>query len=84
LVNYYKVLGLQHPATQQEIKTSFRRRAKELHPDLHARDGGTAGDHMRLLLAAYQILSDPLKKEQYDRSFLRNFRAFRFDYRQFL
>ena len=84
MVNYYEVLGLRHPATQQEIKISFRRRAKEIHPDLNARDGGKAGDRMRLLLAAYQILSDPLKKEQYDRSFLRHFRAFRFDYRQFL
>jgi tetratricopeptide (TPR) repeat protein len=84
LVNYYEVLGLQHPATPQQIKVSFRKRAKEIHPDLNSRDGRKAGDRMRVLLAAYQILSDPLKKEQYDRSLLRSFRAFRFDYRQFL
>ncbi|MBN2565841.1 MAG: DnaJ domain-containing protein [Candidatus Eisenbacteria bacterium] len=85
MINYYEVLGLEHPASHQEIKSSFRRKAKEIHPDVQLpSDRMDAEDRMRLLLAAYQVLSDPLKKEEYDRSFIRHFRTTKFEYREFL
>jgi curved DNA-binding protein CbpA len=56
MTNYYEVLGIEQGSTPQEIKKSFRRRAKEIHPDVR-RDGGIRSEEdMRLLLAAYAVL----------------------------
>jgi tetratricopeptide (TPR) repeat protein len=84
MVNYYEVLGIAQNSTAQEIKKSFRKRAKEIHPDVRPDDGRRSEDEMRLLLSAYEILSDIEKKTEYDRA-LRSFLHVRgFDYREFL
>jgi tetratricopeptide (TPR) repeat protein len=84
MVNYYEVLGIAQNSTAQEIKKSFRKRAKELHPDVRPTEDKRSEDDMRLLLSAYEILSDIEKKTEYDRA-LHSFLHVRgFDYREFL
>ncbi|MEX0693603.1 MAG: DnaJ C-terminal domain-containing protein [Rhodospirillales bacterium] len=62
----YRVLGIAPDASPEEIKKSYRRKAREMHPDL---DPGNpwAEDAFKELSAAYQILSDPVRRSQYDR-----------------
>lgn len=57
----YAVLGVAPTATQDQIKSAFRRRSKQCHPDA----GGTQ-EAMVELLQAYEILSDPELRRQYD------------------
>lgn len=84
MINYYDVLGIAQDSTTQEIKKSFRRRAKEIHPDLRHDDARQSEEDMRLLLTAYEVLSDEVKRDEYDRA-LRSFVHVRgFDYREFL
>jgi tetratricopeptide (TPR) repeat protein len=82
MINYYEVLGIAHDSTAQEIKKSFRRRAKELHPDMRPDNNGRTEEEMRLLLSAYEVLSDIEKRSEYDRSM--HLRVRGFDYREFL
>ncbi|WP_255464329.1 DnaJ domain-containing protein [Nitrosopumilus sp. b1] len=65
LPNFYEVLGVPKTATQIEIKTKFRQLAKELHPD-KTKDKSSE-DKMSEINRAYEVLSDPDKKEQYDK-----------------
>jgi molecular chaperone DnaJ len=62
----YEVLGVERSATQDEVKSAFRRLAAQHHPD---RNPGDDGAHQRFkeINAAYQILSDPQKRAAYDR-----------------
>lgn len=62
----YRVLGVAPDASAEEIKKSYRRKAREMHPDL---DPGNpwAEEEFKELSAAYQILSDPVRRAQYDR-----------------
>ncbi len=62
--NLYKELGLKKNATKSEIKSSYRSLVKQHHPD-------TGGEKERFLAIqnAWEILNDPIKKEQYDRNF---------------
>ena len=84
MINYYEVLGITQDSTTQEIKKSFRRRAKEIHPDLQRSEARQSEEDMRLLLTAYEVLSDDSKRDEYDRA-LRSFLHVRgFDYREFL
>lgn len=83
MINYYDVLGVPPDSTTQEIKRQFRRRAKELHPDVRPEDGGAAAE-MRLLLAAYETLGDRDRRQEYDRTLGAATARRGFDYREFL
>lgn len=61
----YEVLGISKNATEDEIKKAFRRRARELHPDVNK--AADAEDQFKELNEAYDVLSDPGKRAQYDR-----------------
>lgn len=63
-MDYYKILGLDKNATQEEIKKAYRKLAREYHPDV-CNDAG-AEDRFKEIVVAYEILSDPAKKQQYD------------------
>ena len=79
--NYYEILDVSRNASSREIKSAFRERAKQLHPDIAGEMG--AGE-MRKLLAAYETLSDRNRRFEYDRAYNRFVGKNRFDYRSFL
>ncbi|EMS50158.1 Chaperone protein dnaJ 16 [Triticum urartu] len=63
----YEVLGVARTATDQEIKSAFRRMALKYHPDKNA-DDPVASDKFQEVTFSYSILSDPHKRRQYDTS----------------
>lgn len=62
--DYYAVLGVRRDAGQDEIKKAFRRLARELHPDVNP-DPKTQ-ERFKEINAAYEVLSDPAKRQVYD------------------
>ena len=63
--DYYDVLGLSKGASEQEIKSAFRKKAKEFHPDLN-KDNPEAGEKFKEVQEAYSVLSDESKRKMYD------------------
>ena len=61
--NLYEELGLKKNANQGEIKSSYRRLVKKHHPD-----AGGEKDRFLAIQNAWEILNDPIKKEQYDKT----------------
>lgn len=61
----YAVLGLSKGATPEEIKSAYRKKSKEWHPDKHKGDKA-AEDKFKEINEAYEILGDAQKKQQYD------------------
>jgi len=64
--NYYKVLGLEKGADEKEIRKAFRKLAKKYHPDTNQGDQ-EAERRFKEINEAYAVLSDPKKKDLYDR-----------------
>jgi curved DNA-binding protein len=63
--DYYRVLGLQPKATDEEIKKAFRRLAVKYHPDV-AKDKKTAEEKFKEINEANEVLSNPISREKYD------------------
>ena len=63
----YKVLGVPRTATDEEIRRTYRKLAKELHPDLNPSNQAVAEERFKKVSAAYDIVGDPEKRKQYDR-----------------
>ena len=64
--DYYDVLGVERGATEQELRAAFRKRARELHPDVN-RDDPEAAEKFKDLNEAHEVLSSPDKRAMYDR-----------------
>jgi DnaJ-class molecular chaperone len=63
--DYYEVLGVGRDANRAEVKTAFRRLARELHPDVNDHDP-EAEEKFKAAAEAYEVLSDPERRRAYD------------------
>jgi curved DNA-binding protein CbpA len=66
--DFYEILGITRNASQKEIESAYRQKAREYHPDLY-RDNPLAHlaeDKMKLINEAYSVLKDPQKRRDYD------------------
>src|SRR5260370_30034452 len=62
--DYYKTLGVSRTASEKEIKSAYRRLARQYHPDVNK--DPKASDRFKLINEAYEVLSDTKKRSKYD------------------
>jgi hypothetical protein len=63
-VDHYAVLGVSTDATEKQLKTAYRMRSLQFHPDRNRNVGNTAA--FQRIAQAYEVLSDPDKRQAYD------------------
>lgn len=62
--DYYKIMGVNPDASDQDIKMAYRRLARKYHPDLNKEPG--AEEQFKAVGEAYEVLKDPAKRKEYD------------------
>ena len=73
--DYYEVLGVKRDCSQAEVKSAYRKLAKEYHPDANP-DNPAAAERFKEIGEAYSVLSDADKRKKYDQ--MRKLGAFGF------
>src|SRR6476646_3299343 len=75
--NHYETLDIPQAASQSEIKQAYRRLAKQFHPDSNR----AVSDHEQIsqINAAYEVLSDPQRRQSYDQELAHRLYGARFD-----
>src|SRR5438876_12411436 len=63
--DYYETLGVSKTATDEEIRSAFRKLARKYHPDV-AKDKKAAEEKFKEINEAYEVLGDPDKRKKYD------------------
>lgn len=63
--DYYATLGVKRDATADELKKAYRKLARQFHPDVN--DAPDASDRFKEVTIAYEVLSDPAKRQMFDR-----------------
>jgi curved DNA-binding protein len=64
-IDYYKILGIDKNATEEDIKKAYRKLARKMHPDLNPNDK-EAHQKFQQINEANEVLSDPEKRKKYD------------------
>lgn len=65
-MNYYEILGLSRHASEGEVKKAYKRLALKWHPDKNPNDSERARDIFQKISEAYEVLSDPVKRRNFD------------------
>jgi curved DNA-binding protein CbpA len=65
--NLYEILGIERNAAPREIDVAFRKLALQWHPDKNIDDSEAADAEFKILMNAYCILSEPARRQEYDR-----------------
>ena len=65
--DYYEVLGVARTANDEELKKAYRRCAMKFHPDRNPGDAAAEAS-FKECKEAYEVLSDPVKREEYNQS----------------
>ena len=63
--DFYKILGIQRGATEEEVKKAYRKMALKFHPDKNKSAG--AEEKFKEIAEAYEVLSDKKKRDIYDK-----------------
>src|SRR5206468_3474023 len=63
--DYYETLGVSKTATDDEVRSAFRKLARKYHPDV-AKDKKAAEEKFKEINEAYEVLGDPEKRKKYD------------------
>lgn len=64
--DYYEVLGVSKAASPEEVKSAYRRLARQYHPDVAKEDPKAAEAKFKEISEAYEVLADPQKRRDYD------------------